>query len=117
MGYGRVFQPPGARQRNWTRRLGEYWWLPEEQAEFVRNQLRQSCADLIERSSDYDDAAELITYCFYVRDVVQAIAVPCDDPARVYVGARRGPHLRVFVWVQSENGRTISSQTREPGIP
>jgi hypothetical protein len=83
---------------------GEEWWLPAEQAEFVRNQLRQSCVDLIERSSDYDDTV-IYSLCFYVRDVVQAIAVPCDDPARVYVGARRGPHLRVFVWVQSENGR------------
>lgn len=83
---------------------GEYWWLPEEQAEFVRSQLRQSCADLIERSSDYDDA---LTYnlCFYVRDVLQAISVPCTDPARVYIGTRRGPRLRVIVWVQSENGR------------
>ena len=82
---------------------GEEWWLPAEQAEFVRHQLRQSCADLIERSSDYDDA---LTYelRFYVSDEVQAIAVPCHDPARVYVGARRGPHFRSFVWVQSENG-------------
>jgi hypothetical protein len=83
---------------------GEYWWLPEKQADFVRTQLRRTCADLIERSSDYDDA---LAYglSFFVRDVVQAIAVPCLDPVRVYVGTRRGPHLRVFVSVQSENGR------------
>jgi hypothetical protein len=83
---------------------GEHWWLPEEQAEFVRTQLRQSTADLIEQTSDYDDALAF-GMCFHIRHTVQAIAIPCRDSARVYVGTRRGPHDRVFVWVQSENGR------------
>jgi hypothetical protein len=83
---------------------GEYWWLPPEQAAFVRTQLHQTSADLIEQSSEYDDAL-IYSLCFYVRNVVQAINFPCPDPARVYVGTRRGPRLQVFVWVQSENGR------------
>jgi hypothetical protein len=83
---------------------GEHWWLPQEQAEFVRAQLRQSSADLIEQTSEYDDALSR-GMCFHIRHVVQAIAVPCHDPARVYVGSRIGQHARVFVWVQSESGR------------
>jgi hypothetical protein len=83
---------------------GEYWWLPEKQAEFVRTQLRQTCADLIEHSSDYDEALSY-DLCFYVRDVVQAITIPCHDPARIYVGTRRDRDGHVFVSVQSERGR------------
>lgn len=88
------------RQGDW----GEYWWLPEEQAEFVRTQLRHTHVDLIEQCSEYDDALRY-SLCFQVRHVVQAIAVPCSDPDRVYVGTHCGPTGRTFVWVQSESGR------------
>ena len=83
---------------------GEQWWLPPEQTEFVRRQLKDTHAELIERSSDYEDAV-----CWglshYVRDTVQSIAVPSRDPARVYVGQRHGPHRRVFVWVKDSKGK------------
>jgi hypothetical protein len=82
---------------------GEYWWLPPEQTEFVRQQLKDTHAELIERSSDYEEAV-----CWglshYVTHTVQAIAVPSNDPARVYIGRRRGPHGRVFVWVKDRKG-------------
>src|SRR5580658_1322136 len=34
---------------------GERWWLPSEQSEFVREQLKHTHAELIEQSSDYED--------------------------------------------------------------
>jgi len=83
---------------------GEQWWLPVEQSEFVRTQLKQTHAELIEHSSDYEDAVGL-GLSYYVRTVVQALAVPSRDPARIYVGERRGPHDQVFVWVQDTEGK------------
>ena len=82
---------------------GERWWLPPGQSEFVREQLKHTHAELIEQSSDYEDAVSL-SLSSYVRNEVQAIVVPSRDPARVYVGERPGPHGRVFVWVQDTNG-------------
>jgi hypothetical protein len=82
---------------------GEYWWLPPEQTEFVRQQLKDTHAELIERSSDYEEAV-CSGLSYYVRYTVQAIAVPSNDPARVYIGKRRGPHGRVFVWVKDSKG-------------
>jgi hypothetical protein len=87
------------RQTDW----GERWWLPPEQSEFVREQLRKTHAELIERSSDYEDAVWW-GLSHYVRHTVQAIAVPSTDPARVYIGRRRGPRGRVFVWVKDSKG-------------
>jgi hypothetical protein len=56
--------------------------------------------DLIEQLSEYDDALAF-SMCRAVKHDVQAIAVPCSDPARVYVGTH---HPRTFVCVQSETG-------------
>jgi len=83
--------------------FGEWWWLPADQSQFVRKQLKQTHAELIEQSSDYEDAVSF-GLSYYVRTVVQAIAVPSRDPARVYVGERRGPHGQVFVWVHDTKG-------------
>jgi hypothetical protein len=82
---------------------GEQWWLPSEQAKFVRTQLQETRADLIEQSSDYEYTLRH-DLCFYVNDVVKARSVPCLDPKRVYIGTRRGQPLRAFLWVQSESG-------------
>ena len=97
--FSRSIEDSSLGQGDW----GERWWLPAEQSNFVREQLQQTHAELIEQSSDYEDAASL-SLSFYVRHTVQAIAVPSRDPARIYVGERRGPHGRVFVWVQDTNG-------------
>lgn len=87
-------------QMNW----GELWWLPAEQASFVREQLKHTHVDLIERASDYDDA---VAYSLNatIRFDVSAIEVPSNDQNRVYFGTDRGPHDRTFVWVQDEEGR------------
>jgi hypothetical protein len=83
-------------QTNW----GERWWLPAEHASFVRDQLKLTHVDLIERVSDYDDA---VAHWFNatIRFQVQAIEVPSDNPGRVYIGTR----YSTFVWVQDEDGR------------
>jgi hypothetical protein len=83
---------------------GEQWWLPSEQAAFVRTQLQQTRADLIEQSSEYEYTLK-VELCSYVYFVVQARSVPCLDPTRVYIGTRCGQPLRASVWVQSESGR------------
>src|SRR5579863_10290055 len=82
---------------------GERWWLPAEQSEFVREQLKLTHAELIEHSSDYEEAVSL-SLSYHVRYNVQAIDVPSPDPARVYVGERHGPYGRVFVWVRDTDG-------------
>jgi len=83
---------------------GERWWLPAEQAGFVRDQLKLTHVDLIERASDYDDAVAY-SLNLAIRHQVQAIEVPSNDLARVYIGTHRGPNDRTFVWVQDEAGR------------
>lgn len=82
---------------------GERWWLPPEQSEFVRHQLKNTHAELIEQSSDYEDAVRW-GLSHYVTRIVQGIAVPCDDPARIYVGRRFPPHAIAFVCVKDGNG-------------
>ncbi len=83
---------------------GERWWLPAEQATFVRDQLKLTHVDLIEKASDYDDAVAFSLNAA-IRSQVQAIEVPSNEPGRAYVGTHRDPHHRTFVWVQDEDGR------------
>jgi hypothetical protein len=83
---------------------GEYWWLPKEQAAFVRAQLQQSSADLIEGRSDYDDYL-CRALCSMILNVVQGVAVPCLEAGRLYVGTRDLEDRHVFVTVQSESGQ------------
>ena len=75
--------------------------------------MKQTHAELIEQSSDYEDAI-CHSLCFHTRNTVQAIAIPTHDPDRLYIGERRGPHGRVFVWVQDGNGQKFPlKHTRE----
>lgn len=82
---------------------GETWWLPAEQSQAVRRQLQGTHAELIERSSDYEEAL-CHGLSYYVRQVIQAIAVPCPDPERTYVGERTGQSHRAYVWVEDTQG-------------
>src|SRR5437879_3816093 len=54
---------------------GERWWLPPEQSEFLRQQLKRTHAELIEQSSDYEDAV-CRSLSYYVRFTMQAMEVP-----------------------------------------
>jgi hypothetical protein len=60
-------------------------------------------ADLIEHSSEYDDAVRH-RLSYYVRHSVKAIKVPCGDSKRSYVGERRPTDSRAFVWVKDSKG-------------
>ncbi len=81
---------------------GERWWLPPEQAQFVRDQLKGTHAELIEQSSEYEEAVRH-GLSYYVKHSVKAITVPSDDPKRVYLGQRR-KNSSVFVWVKDSKG-------------
>jgi len=83
---------------------GESWWLPTEHASFVRDQLKRTHVDLIEQTSDYDDAVAR-SLSAAIRFQVQAIEVPSDDSGRIYTGTHRDPRHSTFVWVQDEDGR------------
>ncbi|HEX3745397.1 MAG TPA: DUF6166 domain-containing protein [Bryobacteraceae bacterium] len=82
---------------------GEQWWLPEEHAQFVRKQLRQTHVALVEQPSNFVEWIAR-SLCAQVRRA-QAIAIPCHDPARVYIGARKGPYGDPFVWTQGKDGK------------
>lgn len=82
---------------------GERWWLPPEQSEFLRQQLKNTHAELIERSSDYEDATRW-GLSHYVTRIVQGIELPSGDPERVYVGTRLPPHGIAFVCVEDRKG-------------
>jgi hypothetical protein len=81
---------------------GEHWWLPVDQSQFVRQQLKGTHPELIEHGSEYEEAVRY-GLSYYVRHKVQAVAVPSQDAARVYVGERR--RNRVLVWVKDAKGK------------
>lgn len=70
-------------QRAW----GEEWWLPPEQAEFVRSQIRRARLDLLECPSDYEEATEM-TLWLLTRHGAKAIDTPCNHPDRAYEGCQ-----------------------------
>jgi hypothetical protein len=82
---------------------GERWWLPPEQARFVRQQLKHTHAELIEQSSEYEEAVRH-GLSYYVKHSIKAITVPSNDPGRIYWGQRRRKDSRVFVWVKDTKG-------------
>jgi hypothetical protein len=77
--------------------------LPPEQTQFVRQQLQKTHAELIEQLSDYEDAVRH-GLSSYLRREIQAIAVPCEDPERIYVGERSGQSCTAYVWVEDTKG-------------
>ena len=60
---------------------GEEWWLPAEQAAYLRDQLRRARPDLIEASSSYEDSMQYAVVPFF--EIVSA------DPLRSYSGNLR----------------------------
>lgn len=86
---------------------GETWYLPREQAAYVREQLRKAHPDLLEQESDYQDAVRF-SLDFTVTHRCKVLSPPSHDPGRVYVGEilkdddRR---LYTLVWVEGIEGR------------
>jgi hypothetical protein len=66
---------------------GEEWWLPAEEAEYMRSQLRRVKPDLLERASDYEDALRLHLYKIQ-QYWIGGVAIAADSPERCYVGSR-----------------------------
>lgn len=89
---------------DWARPIGgEHWWLPPDQSQHVRQQLKSAHPELIEHWSDYEDATRH-SLSYYVRHTIKAIKVPSEDPNRRYLGTRRGKDARVFVSVNDTKG-------------
>ena len=74
---------------------GEEWWLPTDQASYVRQQLQRARPDLIEESSSYEDSMRY--------QPVPYFELVCDDAERVYVGEIR-PDGYEFVQVEDPAG-------------
>lgn len=83
---------------------GECWWLPVEQTEYVRKQLRKVSAEIIQQPSEYDDS--LRYYLNYlVTRVAKSVDVPCRYEARCYVGVRDPKDYSCFVNILGDDGK------------
>ena len=90
---------------------GEQWWLPAEQSEFVRAKLKQTHAELIEQSSDYEDAVSF-GLSHYIRTVVQAIPVPSRDPRPQICGRTQRPPRKGLCLGRGFTGCSLSATAR-----
>jgi hypothetical protein len=83
---------------------GECWWLPLEQTDYIRKQLRKVTAEIVQQPSEYDDS--LRYYLNYLdTTVAKSIDIPCRDEARWYVGVRDSKSYTCFVNVLGDDGK------------
>jgi hypothetical protein len=91
---------------------GECWWLPGEQTDYVRKQLRNVTADIVEQLSEYDDSLK-----HYLNALVcyqaKSIEVPCRDRNRSYNGVRNPKTSNPFVRVLGEDGKEFPLRQSE----
>jgi hypothetical protein len=83
---------------------GECWWLPLEQTDYIRKQLRKVTAEIVQQPSDYDDSLRYDLNYLNTR-VAKSIDIPCRDEARWYVGVRDSKSCRCFVNVLGDDGK------------
>ena len=76
-------------QGNW----GEEWLLPPEQAEYVRAQLKRARPDLVEESSNYEDALHYYLLPYF--------ELACVDNDRVYIG-ELNINGYAMVWIEDK---------------
>ncbi|HEV2697154.1 MAG TPA: DUF6166 domain-containing protein [Terriglobales bacterium] len=79
-------------QGNW----GEDWFLPAEQAAYVRKEVRRSRPDLVEESSNYEDALRYFMLPYF--------EVVCDDRSRTYIG-KHHESGGAYVWIKDGSGQ------------
>lgn len=79
-------------QGNW----GEEWLLPPAQTAYVRKQLQRTRPDLVEESSNYEDALR-----YYLLPFLELVS---DDANRAYVGEHQRDG-RTWVWIEDSNGK------------
>jgi hypothetical protein len=58
---------------------GEDWWLPRDEAAYLRQQIRRARPDLIEESSSYEDSMEWASVPYF--------ELESEDPDRMYAGS------------------------------
>lgn len=96
---------------------GETWYLPPEQARFVREQLQKVHPDLLQKKSDYQDAVRAFLN-YLVTKVYQYFDPPSKDPDRIYVGeiVVNGTlsGVRNFVWIRGTDGQHPLPNVRAP---
>jgi hypothetical protein len=85
---------------------GEDWWLPRDQAAYLRQQIRRARPDLIEESSSYEDCMEYTSIPYF--------QVESDDPARTYVGSMQERYREYVEVVDSNGGRWPLTYPRYP---
>lgn len=79
---------------------GEAWWLPREQADYVRGQLRRAQPDLLEGPSDFEDALRWSRIPYY--------DPPSSEADRMYGGGECG-HSAAQVFVHTKDVRLSAS--------
>jgi len=75
---------------------GEEWLLPPQQAAYVRKQLRNVRPDLVEESSNYEDALR-----YYILPYFEVV---CTDSSRVYIG-RHQENGVACLWIEDGSGK------------
>lgn len=95
---------------------GEPWYLPREEARYLRDQLRKAHPDLLQQESDYQEAIRF-SLNYTITERCKALEPPSRDPRRIYVGeilenGRLGSYD--FVWVEGEDCRHPLPNARTP---
>ncbi len=75
---------------------GEEWLLPPDQSEYVRRQLKRARPDLVEESSNYEDALHYYLLPYF--------EVESSDNQRVYVGELQEKSGAAYVWIEDSAG-------------
>ncbi|HEV2470816.1 MAG TPA: DUF6166 domain-containing protein [Candidatus Sulfotelmatobacter sp.] len=75
---------------------GEDWWLPRDEAAYLRQQIRRARPDLIEESSSYEDCMEYASVPYF--------EVESQDSERTYVGSLF-QQFREFVEIVDADGK------------
>lgn len=75
---------------------GEDWWLPSDQAAYLRQQIRRARPDLIEESSSYEDCMECTS--------IPYLEIASEDPARTYTGSLH-ERFRYYVEIIDSDGK------------
>lgn len=87
--------------------FGEEWYMPEDAAAIMRQQLTKAHVDLLQQPSDYLEATQMHMN-YLIRHVAQFIDPPIADPERAYVGeiVTVGEERSALVWIEAGDERS-----------
>lgn len=83
---------------------GECWWLPEEQTDYVRKQLRDVTVNIIQQQSEYDESLRYYLNAL-VSKVAKSVEVPCRHSNRWYIGVRNPETHACLVNILGDDGK------------